>query len=211
VIAPILFTGVYLVDGATRTGYEPLRHQVSLLSLGDRGWVQVLSFLLTGALLVVFAIALRARLRPGPGARGCPLGIAVSGTGFILAGVFTTQPMFGYPPGAPAGMATDITPTSAIHVMAAMLLFFGLVGAAAVHASRSWRTGDRGWAAASATVAVVVLVAFGASGGGPSGELLLPAYAGLVQRIALVIGLGWVLALALQSLQRAAAGGPMVA
>ena len=62
VVAPLLFTGVYLILGATRPGYEPLRHQVSLLSLGDGGWVQVTSFLVNGALLIVFAIALRARL-----------------------------------------------------------------------------------------------------------------------------------------------------
>ena len=40
VVAPVLFTSSYLVDGATRAGYDPLRHQVSLLSLGDRGWVR---------------------------------------------------------------------------------------------------------------------------------------------------------------------------
>ena len=207
VVAPLLFTGVYLVDGATRAGYEPLRHQVSLLSLGDRGWVQVLSFLVTGGLLAVFAIALRGWLRSGPGARGGPAGVAVAAIGFVLAGVFTTQPMFGYPPGAPPGMATDVTPASAIHVVAALLLFFGLAAAAAVLAYRFRQDGSAGWATVSALAAVVVVVAFGASGGGPSGQLLLPDDAGLAQRIALLTGLGWVLALAVHAMR----AGPTVA
>ena len=54
VAAPIVFTTVYLVEGATTVGYDPLRHQVSLLSLGDRGWVQIPNILVTGALLVMF-------------------------------------------------------------------------------------------------------------------------------------------------------------
>jgi hypothetical protein len=46
-------------------------------------------------------------------------------------------------------------------------------------------------------VAVVIFVCFGASGGGPSGELLFPDVTGLLQRFALLAGLGWVLAVAL--------------
>ena len=48
---------------------------------------------------------------------------------------------------------------------------------------------------------VVVIVAFGASGGGPSGELVFPTTAGLIQRIALSAGLGWVLAVAVYALR----------
>jgi len=210
VVGPALFVAVFLIDGATRAGYDPSRHQVSLLSLGDRGWVQTLSFLVTGALLILFAIALRAHLAAGPSAmaaRSGPVAIGVSGLGFVLAGVFPTQPLFGYPPGAPAGMATDITAGSLVHVGAAMLLFFGLIVAAAVFARRFWRVRARGWAVGSALAAVIVFVAFGASGSGPSGELLLPASAGLVQRIALVTGLGWVLLLAVHEISIAAHAG----
>ena len=56
-------------------------------------------------------------------------------------------------------------------------------------------------------VGPALFVAFGASGSGPSGELLLPASAGLVQRIALVTGLGWVLLLAVHEISIAAHAG----
>jgi uncharacterized protein DUF998 len=197
VAAPIIFTTVYLVEGTIRFGYDPLRHQVSLLSLGDRGWIQILNFIVTGVLLLAFAIGLRGWLRGGPGGRVTPAAIAIAALGLLLAGVSPTQPLFGYPPGTPEGMARDITPGSVVHVVGAIMFFFGLIVAAGAFAVRSWREGSTGWAVASAVAAVVIFVCFGASGGGPSGELLFPDVTGLVQRIALIAGFGWVLSVAL--------------
>ncbi len=196
VAAPILFTTVYLVDGATRTGYDPLRHQVSLLALGDRGSLMTVTFLVTGVLLLAFAAGLRSWLRDGRGALATPVAIAVAGVGLLLAGIFPTQPLFGYPPGTAEGMATDVTPASLLHVLGAFLLIFGLIAAALSFAVRSWRGGSRGWAVGSLAVAALAFVSFGASGGGPSGQLLFPDVSGLLQRVALVSGMGWVLALA---------------
>jgi len=197
VAAPILFTTVYLVDGATRTGYDPLRHQVSLLALGNRGWLMTVNFLVTGVLLIVFAAGVRAWLRDGPGAQATPVAIAVAGAGLLLAGIFPTQPLFGYPPGTPEGMAIDVTPASLAHLLGAFLFLFGLIAAALSFAVRSWRGGSSAWAVGSLAVAAVVFVSFGASGGGPSGQLMFPDVSGLLQRVALISGMGWVLALAL--------------
>ena len=201
VVAPILFTGVYLIAGATRVGYDPVRHQVSLLSLGDGGWVMVAAFLIAGALMVALAVALHLRLRDGPSALAGPVAIGLAGVGLVLAGLFSTQPLFGYPPGTPEGMAIDITPASFAHVLGAFLLVFGLIAATLVLARRFRREGRAGWAVASLVVGVVVFVFFGASGGGPSGQLLFPAISGLLQRISLIAGLGWVAAIALSELR----------
>ena len=135
--APIVFTTVYLVDGATRTGYDPLRHQVSLLELGDRGWLMTVNFLVTGVLLFFFAAGVRAWLRDGPGALATPVAIGAAGMGLLLAGIFPTQPLFGYPPGTPEGMATDVTPASVAHLLGAFLLIFGLIAAALSFAVRA--------------------------------------------------------------------------
>ena len=201
VVAPLLFTAVWLIDGATRSGYDPMRHQVSLLSLGDRGWVQVASFFLTGVLVLAFARGIREVLRAGAGRRVIPGAVALCGVGFLLAGVFSTQPMFGYPPGTPDGLAATVTLTDAIHLLAAMLLFAGLFALPVALARRWWLAGDRRWAIASAIVAGVVFLTFGLSGGGPSGELLVPAASGLLQRVSLVAGLGWILVLAVRTIR----------
>lgn len=205
VVGPLLFTGVYLVLGATRPGYDPLRHQVSLLSLGDGGWLQVASFLVNGALLVVFGIALRARLGTGSaersGALAGPAALGLAGLGLVVAGLFSTQPLNGYPPGTPPGMPVTVTAASIVHVSGAFLLILGLVVASMVFARRYRRAGATGWAIGSAAAGFVVLVFFGASGGGPSGELLFPAVSGLLQRISLLAGLGWVSAIALSEVR----------
>jgi hypothetical protein len=36
-----LFVTVFLIEGARRADYTPIRHPVSSLSLGRQGWVQV--------------------------------------------------------------------------------------------------------------------------------------------------------------------------
>src|SRR5262249_10183346 len=47
-----LFTLAWLVEGATRAGYDPLRHPVSSLAIGEVGWTQRASFVLTGLLTI---------------------------------------------------------------------------------------------------------------------------------------------------------------
>jgi hypothetical protein len=36
-----LFTLAWLVEGATRANYDPLRYPISSLSIGDSGWMQI--------------------------------------------------------------------------------------------------------------------------------------------------------------------------
>ncbi|MEU7914775.1 DUF998 domain-containing protein [Microbispora bryophytorum] len=54
VVGP-LFTVAYLAEGATRAYYRPLRHPVSSLALGDRGWTQTANFFVAGLLSLAFA------------------------------------------------------------------------------------------------------------------------------------------------------------
>lgn len=39
---------VFLLEGAVRGGYRPLRHPVSFLALGLRGWIQAGNFAVAG-------------------------------------------------------------------------------------------------------------------------------------------------------------------
>ncbi|MGP0025570.1 MAG: DUF998 domain-containing protein [Streptosporangiaceae bacterium] len=45
-----VFVAVFLFEGAVRDGYRPLRHPVSSLALGPRGWIQAGNFAATGTL-----------------------------------------------------------------------------------------------------------------------------------------------------------------
>jgi hypothetical protein len=63
-IAGPLFTLAWVVEGATRANYQPLRHPVSSLELGGLGWTQRANFLVAGLLTLAFAMGLRRALRP---------------------------------------------------------------------------------------------------------------------------------------------------
>jgi hypothetical protein len=64
VVAPALFVVSFLVQGAVRPGYDPLRHPVSSLVLGSSsGLVQAVTVVLTGLLVAAYAIAIWQRLR----------------------------------------------------------------------------------------------------------------------------------------------------
>jgi len=184
VIGPVLFVVVFLVEGWTRPGYDPVRMFVSLLSLGDVGWQQIANFLVTGVLIVGGAVGLRMVMREGPGSRWGPWLIGLAGVGLVLAGAFVTDPAQGYPPGAPAGIPTDSSWHGAIHGFASLFVFLGLPAAAVVLARRFRGEGSR-WALYCWLSAVAILAFFGAA-------FALPDVTGLLQRVDIVITLGWV-------------------
>ena len=66
-IGPLLNIVVLLVLGATRPLYSAWQIPDSSLELGAGGWIQITNYIVTGALLVGFAIGLRRVLRTGRG------------------------------------------------------------------------------------------------------------------------------------------------
>lgn len=58
-IAGLLFTVAWIVEGATRANYDSLRHPISSLSIGEFGWTQAATSIVTGLLMLAFALGLR--------------------------------------------------------------------------------------------------------------------------------------------------------
>jgi hypothetical protein len=197
VIGAVGFVVVFLLEGFVRRGYDPVRLQVSYLSLGEGGWIQVASFLIAGVLVVGFGLGVRRVLRDGLGAKGVPIAIGVAGAGLVIAGVFSTMPAFGYPPGTPPGFPSQIVATAYLHVVGALCFFGGLLSAPLLMARRMRADRARGAALASVATAILVLVFFGASSADSGGEPFFPAIAGLLQRVSIIVGLGWIAAFGL--------------
>jgi hypothetical protein len=203
-IAGPVFVTVFLVAGLLARDYDPLRHTVSSLALSDVGWLQTLNFFVDGALLVAFSVGLWRALRlRGTPSTAAPLLIGLAGVGLFAAGLFPTDPIFGYPPGAP----TDPTPHGAVHdVLALVILVVGLPVAAIVMAVDFWRWGERTWALYSALTALLMLGGFQILGRAfGAGDASVVAVAGLIQRVIVVIGWGWISLLAIHLLGRAPA------
>src|SRR5262245_22381026 len=98
VVGPVLFLTVAFVEGATRPGYDATRQFVSLLSLGDGGWVQIANFVACGLLIAGFGIGLgRTGAAEGRGP-WLPRLVTVVGVALIWCGVFVSDAALGYPP-----------------------------------------------------------------------------------------------------------------
>jgi hypothetical protein len=201
VVAGPLFVSVFLIEGARRPDYKPLRHPVSSLSLGPQGRVQVANFATTGALYVAGSAGLARS--PGQAACGRIAAVALGATGLGLLGsaVFRTDPVSGYPPGTPDAPA-ETTATGTMHTVAALPIFLGIPAAAFACAWRFHRSGRAGWAAYSAVTGASVLATMGLAGSGFSQDPRLVNYAGLFQRTAIVTGFSWLTALSRAHLRR---------
>lgn len=145
----------WLAQGLVRDGYDFARHPMSLLALGEGGWVQIASFVTTGGLLLACAAGLRRTLSGGPGARWVPRLVAAMGVGLAAAGVFTVDPGAGFPAGAPEG-APALSWHGILHEVSHLVVVVAWIALCFVLRTRFARRGERGWARAS--VAIVPLV-----------------------------------------------------
>ncbi|MFI0915154.1 DUF998 domain-containing protein [Streptomyces abikoensis] len=163
VTAGPLFLGLGALQGLTRDGFDFTRNAISQLSLGDLGWIQVISFLLTGALAITGATGIRHALDGAPAGTWAPRLLRVFGASFALAAVFTADPGAGFPAGAPQAPAASPSWHGAVHMLSAMVGFLALSAAFLVLARHFAAHQQRGWAVSSRLVPLGILAGFAGS------------------------------------------------
>jgi hypothetical protein len=189
-IAGPLFSLVWFITGLARTNYDPMRHPVSSLSIGPFGWTQVSSFLLTGVLTLALAYGLQDALQSRGGSKWTVFWIAAVGIGFLGAGLFVTDPVNGYPPGTPP-LLMQPTILGRLHRLFSVLVFLGLPGAEFTMARLFARNREQSWAVYSRFSALGFLGMFFLASVGFAQVAPFVNYAGLLQRITLLVGLAW--------------------
>ncbi|HEV8560192.1 MAG TPA: DUF998 domain-containing protein [Actinophytocola sp.] len=160
IVAGPLFLVVWALQAFTRDGFDPGRHPLSLLSLGDLGWIQIANFVVTGALFVACAVGLRRVLHPGPGGTWGPRLVGAVGAGLMVAGVFVTDAGAGFPAGAPAG-APEMSWHGALHDVGYVVVTLSWTTVCLVFRGRFAALGQRGWARACVAIVVAALVLSG--------------------------------------------------
>lgn len=201
-----VFVAAFLVEGAVREGYRPLRHPVSSLALGSRGRIQAGNFAVTGALLLAGAAGLlRADDRALTG-RAAPALIGAAGAGLLGSAAFVTDPVSGYPPRTPDALAYP-SRTGTIHNLCGIPVFAGLPAAALTYGWRSWRAGQRRFGLYSAGTAVTMLAATALADAAFSQSPRLVSFGGLFQRASIITGFAWLTAVSARTLRRASASG----
>jgi hypothetical membrane protein len=190
---PILFLLFATLAGFLDPNYDLRAHPVSELAVGSNGWLMTANFFIFGLAIIAFAVGL---FRSLP--RGSWVGTAllvISGAGMFAAGIFPTDLK-----GAPE------TDAGAIHNLFSLVIFLALI-ISYIFAALSFRklTGWRAYMWTTALLPVVVfgllfvLVGFGSDPGDP-----LYAVGGLLQRLLITVGFGWMTTTAWRLLARGA-------
>lgn len=191
IIGPLLFIVVFIAEGLTRPGYSAWRNYVSQLATGDGGWVQTVNFLVCGALVLVFALGLRASVAGTRGSMSGPVLIGLFGTALLVAGTFVTDPTLGYPVGAPIVHTVH----GMVHGLAGLAAFTFLPASAFVMA---WHfgaePGARRWRNYSLAIGILLITCFIASTAVSVLDergIWTNAPTGFLQRIAIIGGWTW--------------------
>lgn len=190
VIAGPLYVAVALIEGAVRPGYNALRQPISALSIGKRGWIQRVNFVVSGLLMLAYAFGLRsASLDAGASFWESVLTVLFA-LGRIGAGVFVTDLT-----GMPSDMARfERARSGIIHDLFSFVAFTSLFIAFFVYARAFAESGSRALAIYSVGSGVLFGVGFVLFARGFSSAGTLARIAGLLQRITIAIGWIWLAA-----------------
>ena len=167
--------------------------------------MQAANFVITGILLLAFAIGLRRALRSSRGAVWGPLLVGFVGVGLIGSGFFTTDPLNGYPPGTPL-VSTMYSIHGFFHDLFGVPVFLGLPIACLVLSRRFARLGERGWAIYSALAGFGMFVFFIIASLAFNQTFGLADFAGVFQRLSIIIGFTWLMLLAVHMLRTPVVG-----
>ena len=183
---PVYLT-VSLAQGLTRPGFDLTRHAWSLLANGPLGWIQVTNLLLSGLMLVAFAVGVRRALPDAPRAAAL---LGVFGLSLVAAGLLRADPAQGFPPGTPEGPGT-VSWHGVGHLVAGGVGFTAVAAAALLFAARFARQGEPGQAWSSGATGVLFLAGFAGVASGVAN-----AWTTLGFVAAIVLLFAWITALA---------------
>jgi hypothetical protein len=164
VAGTVLFLVIYLVEGATRPGYNAWQQTISSLSFGPEGWIQRANFILCGVSVLWLAFVWRQILKGGVSARWYPVVHGLEGLGLIGVGILTQDPLH---------TACLIITVSAMSVSLLII------------ARRFWNAPHwRGWAWFTVVCGLWPMVAMSFFGIALNPHSALTPYAGLIERLA---------------------------
>jgi hypothetical protein len=91
-VGSALFIAVFSLEGLLRPDYDPRSTFISELSIGPRGWIQILNFIILGTSFLLFAWGVAAEFQDGKGSRWGPILLGIIGFSFLVSGPFVTDP-----------------------------------------------------------------------------------------------------------------------
>jgi len=192
IIAPVLFTGIFMLEGWLRTAYHPMGMYVSALSLGSRGWIQIANFMVFGLLFFFFARALTSSFSNKRLSQAGPVLITIFALCLFLSGPFVMDPM-DTPP-------QQMSAHGEIHGILGGIAFLIMPVSCIVFLSRfrkdpSWQS-FAPWTLLMSAILSAALAVFIFATKFPGGQHIFRGWLGLIQRLVLVPYMLWLFTLA---------------
>ncbi|MBA3824433.1 MAG: DUF998 domain-containing protein [Ktedonobacterales bacterium] len=164
VAGTLSFPIVYLIEGATRSGYNPWQETISSLSFGPTGWIQRLNFIVLGIGVLWLTFVWGKILRGGKSAIWYPILRGIEGLGLVAIGFLIEDPLH-----------------TACLIVIVNAMSFGLF----VIARRFWSNPEwHGWGAFSVACGLWPMVVMPFFGMALNPHSVLNPYAGLFERLA---------------------------
>jgi len=182
VVSAVLWILIVAVLHVVRSDLDPVETYISDYAIGEHGWLMATAFVIVGTGMMCLSVGLRAALVPAERVQLGVALVAVTGLGFILAGLFTTDPTG----------ADETSTEGSLHLLGAVLVFPVTIANAFV--LRGVFRRDPSWAPFAARwrwAPWVLLVGMVAARGSPE-EIV-----GLTQRVFAAVIIGWYTAVAL--------------
>lgn len=154
-IGAAIFNLIAAIESISRSDYDALQQSISALSLGQHGWIQMISFILFGIIIISTVPAWRKILAGGKGAKSYPILTLLTGASLILCGIFKQDPAPGYDPENLA--LTAPTLTGLLHLLFAAIMALSSIAGLIVMARRFAHTPLwQGWSTYSILMALVM-------------------------------------------------------
>jgi len=187
VLIPIVFVALVIVAAASYPGYSHVTQFMSQLGVGPSAAITNANFVVTGLLLVAFAFGLHLGIGEGKGSMLGPALLALSGLGWVLAGVFPCSEW--------TCTATDVHNAVAAPLAFVPIALAPLVFSRRLRADARWR-GYASYSVGTGLALVVLMVVYRITE-----YTLLEPWVGIAQRFLVAVMLLWIGVMALRLLK----------
>ena len=193
-IGPIFFVATFATEGWLRTGYHPLAMYVSALSLGPRGWIQVVNFIVFGILLLAFSLGIAAKFKNEKVSQAGPVLLTIIATGYLLSGPFIMDPE--------GTLRSQLTLHGTLHGLLGGIVFLLMPVSCFVFHRRfgkdpKWQS-LRGWTLVSGIIISLAVILLTVATKLPATQNAFSGWHGFIQRAAIVPFMAWVFTFALK-------------
>lgn len=187
IAGPLVFIVSFCIQGIFKKDYSALRYPISSLSIGENGWIQIVTFIISGLLIFLFSIAVKKKLNN----KLVAALFALAGVGLISAGIFTTDPVFGFPENMPF-KKIPFTLHGKLHTWFSLLVFIGIPLNCFLMSKYFSSIKVWGWKYYSLATGIIMLILFLFTGIAFNQLWGLQAVAGLLQRLCVITGFVWI-------------------